>query len=46
MAKDIDLSKQRPPEYVFSQHVQEALGKIHAEKVRLAAQRDKVEAAE
>ena len=32
MAKEIDLSHQRPADYVFSQHVQEALAKIHAEK--------------
>jgi len=46
MAKEIDLSQQRPAQYVFSQHVQEALTKIHAEKVMEASQRDKVEAAE
>ena len=46
MAKDVDLSQQRPAEYVFSRHVQDALGKIHAEKIRDAAQRDTVEAAE
>ena len=37
MAEKIDLSKQRPAEYVFSQHVQEALDQIHAEKLRKAA---------
>ncbi|MDX2027882.1 MAG: adenosyl-hopene transferase HpnH [Alphaproteobacteria bacterium] len=49
MAKDIDLSKQRPAEYVFSQHVQEALTQIHAEKARKAANpepRETVDAAE
>lgn len=45
MAKDIDLSKQRPAEYVFSQHVQEALTTIHAEKAKKAAAKA-VEAAE
>jgi len=45
-AKGIDLSKQRPAEYVFSQHVQEALGKIHAGKIHDAAQKETVEAAE
>ena len=51
MAKDIDLSKQRPAEYVFSRHVQEALDQIHAEKLRKAAKdaaadKETVEAAE
>ncbi|MGE3623664.1 MAG: adenosyl-hopene transferase HpnH [Bdellovibrionales bacterium] len=46
MAQDIDLSQQRPAEYVFSRHVQDALNKIHAEKIHAASQRDKVEAAE
>jgi hopanoid biosynthesis associated radical SAM protein HpnH len=46
MAKDIDLSKQRPAEYVFSQHVQEALGKIHADKLRKQSEKESVEAAE
>ncbi len=32
MAPEIDLSKQRPAEYVFSKHVQEALAQIHADK--------------
>lgn len=36
MAKDIDLSQQRPAEYVFSQHVAEALGKVHAAKTEKA----------
>ena len=43
MAKDIDLSHQRPAEFVFSKHVQEALDSIHAEK---AAASEKVVAAE
>jgi hopanoid biosynthesis associated radical SAM protein HpnH len=32
MAPDIPLDKQRPAEYVFSRHVQDALGEIHAAK--------------
>ncbi|MDR3423769.1 MAG: adenosyl-hopene transferase HpnH [Alphaproteobacteria bacterium] len=32
MVKEIDLSTQRPAEYVFSRHVQDALDKIHAAK--------------
>lgn len=31
-APDIDLSKQRPAEYVFSTHVAEAIAKLHAGK--------------
>ena len=47
MAKDIDLSNQRPAEFVFSKHVQEALDKIHAEKTaKPAAVKEPVEAAE
>jgi hopanoid biosynthesis associated radical SAM protein HpnH len=47
MAKDIDLSHQRPAEFVFSQHVQEALGKIHTAKVlKAAGEKESVEAAE
>jgi hopanoid biosynthesis associated radical SAM protein HpnH len=46
MAKDIDLSQQRPADYVFSQHVQEALGKIHAAKSEKATARESIEAAE
>ncbi len=47
MARDIDLSRQRPAEYVFSQHVQEALGKIHTAKAdKKAAPKESVEAAE
>ncbi len=40
MAKDIDLSKQRPAEYVFSKHVEEALTVIHTEKAKKAAVKD------
>ena len=36
MAQDIDLSKQRPADYVFSTHVADALATIHAEKARTA----------
>ncbi len=46
MAKDIDLSQQRPADYVFSKHVQEALSKVHAEKIRQAKLPETVEAAE
>ena len=45
-AKQIDLSKQRPAEYVFSQHVQEALVQVHAEKAKQAASKETVDAAE
>ena len=46
-AKQIDLSKQRPAEYVFSQHVQEALGKIHTAKAdKTAKPKETVNAAE
>lgn len=38
MVKDIDLSKQRPADYVFTKHVQEALVQIHAHKEKTAAQ--------
>jgi len=37
MAKDVDLSKQRSADYVFSKHVEEALGKIHAAKANAEA---------
>jgi hopanoid biosynthesis associated radical SAM protein HpnH len=47
MAKELDISKQRPAEYVFSQHVAEALGKIHAAKTAKAdAAKETVDAAE
>jgi hopanoid biosynthesis associated radical SAM protein HpnH len=45
MAKDIDLSQQRPAEYVFSKHVQEALTHIHVEKAKKTAVKE-IEAAE
>jgi hopanoid biosynthesis associated radical SAM protein HpnH len=47
MVKDIDLTKARPAEFVFSKHVQEALDKIHTEKMHAAnAPKETVEAAE
>lgn len=45
MAKDIDLSQQRPAEFVFSKHVQEALDHIHTAKAK-PAPKEPVEAAE
>lgn len=45
-AKDIDLSKQRPADYVFSQHVQEALTKIHTNKAAKKETEEAIEAAE
>ena len=36
MAKEIDLSKQRPAEYVFSKHVAEVMEKIHVNKTAAA----------
>jgi hopanoid biosynthesis associated radical SAM protein HpnH len=35
MVADIPLDKQRPAEYVFSRHVEQAMADIHAEKERL-----------
>jgi hopanoid biosynthesis associated radical SAM protein HpnH len=32
MAKELDFSNQRPAEYVFSRHVEDAVAKIHAAK--------------
>jgi hypothetical protein len=50
MAKKIDLSKQRPAEYMFSKHVEEALVTVHAAKAKKAAatteDKETVEAAE
>ena len=46
MAPEIDLSKQRPPEFVFSRHVQEKLTEIREEKTRAKAQPAPMEAAE
>ena len=49
MAKEIDLTKQRPAEYVFSAHVQTALEKIHTNKTAKAnadAVKEAIEAAE
>jgi hypothetical protein len=36
MAKEIDLSKQRPAEFVFSKHVAEVMEKIHINKTAAA----------
>ena len=44
MAQDIDLSKQRPADFVFGSHVDEALAKIHAENKGGLPPRDKAEA--
>ena len=48
MAKDMDLSNQRPAEYVFSRHVQDALEAIHAGKAKTKTDNtvESVEAAE
>jgi len=46
MAPDIDLSKQRPPEFVFSRHVQQKLSEIREEKARAKEQPAPMEAAE
>jgi hopanoid biosynthesis associated radical SAM protein HpnH len=46
MAPEIDLSKQRPPEFVFSRHVQQKLAEIREEKARAKAQPAPMEAAE
>jgi hopanoid biosynthesis associated radical SAM protein HpnH len=39
MAPDIPLDKQRPAEYVFAKHVQEAVEQIHTRKAELDQQR-------
>ena len=36
MAPDIDLSNQRPAEYMFSAHVQQKMSEIHAAKTAKA----------
>ena len=46
MAPEIDLSKQRPPEFVFSRHVQEKLTEIREDKARAKAAPEPMEAAE
>jgi hopanoid biosynthesis associated radical SAM protein HpnH len=46
MAPDIDLSKQRPPEFVFSRHVQQKLTEIREEKGRAKEAAAPMEAAE
>ncbi|MDR3450152.1 MAG: adenosyl-hopene transferase HpnH [Alphaproteobacteria bacterium] len=45
MAKEINLDKQRPAEYVFSKHVQDVMEKIHASKTADANARAVAEAA-
>ncbi len=37
MAPEVDMSKQRPPQFVFSRHVQEKLTEIRAEKAKAPA---------
>jgi hopanoid biosynthesis associated radical SAM protein HpnH len=37
MAPEIPLDKQRPAEYVFARHVEQAMTEIHAEKVKASA---------
>lgn len=46
MAPEIDLSKQRPPEFVFSRHVQQKLTEIREEKTRAKEAPAPMEAAE
>jgi hopanoid biosynthesis associated radical SAM protein HpnH len=46
MAPEVDMSKQRPAEYVFSRHVQEKLAEIREEKARLKDIQQPMEAAE
>ncbi len=46
MAPDIDLSKQRPADYVFSRHVEQKLGEIQEEKARAKEAPVPMEAAE
>jgi hypothetical protein len=40
MAPEIPLANQRPAEYVFSAHVQQALARIRAHKQEHAAEAD------
>ncbi len=46
MAPEVDMSKQRPAEYVFSRHVQEKLAEVRAEKARSKDIQQPMEAAE
>ena len=46
MAPEIDLSNQRPPEFVFSRHVQEKLTEIREDKARAKEAPQPMEAAE
>jgi porphobilinogen deaminase len=43
MVDEIPLDKQRPAEYVFSRHVEDAVARIHADR---AAAKDRASAAE
>jgi hypothetical protein len=42
MAPEVDMSKQRPAQYVFSRHVQEKLAEIRAEKAKPPAKPKRV----
>jgi hopanoid biosynthesis associated radical SAM protein HpnH len=46
MAPEVDMSKQRPAQYVFSRHVQEKLAEIREEKARAKDAPQPMEAAE
>ena len=46
MAPEVDMSKQRPPEFVFSRHVQQKLAEIREDKARAKAAPEPMEAAE
>jgi hypothetical protein len=46
MAPEVDMSKQRPPEFVFSRHVQQKLTEIREDKARAKAAPEPMEAAE
>jgi hypothetical protein len=39
MAPDVSLDKQRPAEYVFARHVEQAVADIHTRKEELDRQR-------
>jgi hypothetical protein len=46
MAPEVDMSNQRPAQYVFSRHVQEKLSEIRKEKARAKVAPQPMEAAE
>jgi hypothetical protein len=46
MAPEVDMSKQRPAQYVFSRHVQEKLAEIREEKAKEPAKPKRAAAAE